>query len=660
MNIACGYRFRYAVWLQSMRIDRFKGFRNRVMPQIARLPLIASSRAGRRMGASGSLCGLVLLIISPGFGCRQQIVQATDRQVYQIIADRQQASTGIVAEGSIGPEVDAPKADARMYDFNPRPVSAGVPEAFQPRATSAESERLSVDEPSHEVAPPSTSSLIPMDLYTPEQMVEVTVFGLRDALAYAMRQSPELQDAKEQLYLSALDLSLERHLWTPQFVAEVEARYDRFADPDEEVPIDAARTALDRSMSTVSEVAVSQRLPFGGDVTARAIHTMVRDVADRVTEGDSGDVILAANLPLLRGAGRAAYESRYTAERGLIYAVRRYERFRRSFVVSIAGDFFDLQQQKASIANTHQSYVNRRLDWDRAYFVHRMGRSQSIAEAPRARANFRDAEARLVNVKEIYATALDRFKIRVGMPVDEWLDVIGQDLDEGSREVDRLLADVTEQEAVAVALDNRLDLLNSADQVDDARRDVDVAGNQVLPDLDLTGSVTYSSDSEHRSPARLREDRDTWQGGLSFRIDDRKSERNAFRAALVGLRKAERDHGQFADTVRADVRRTLRRILQQDNLRRIQEANVAENEVRYFGARAQYELGRSTNQDVVDAQNDLLTAQNSLAAAVAEYRVSILEFRRDTGTLRVTDGGRWGLDPRADEGAAPDGDGAGP
>jgi outer membrane protein TolC len=51
-------------------------------------------------------------------------------------------------------------------------------------------------------------------------------------------------------------------------------------------------------------------------------------------------------------------------------------------------------------------------------------------------------------------------------------------------------------------------------------------------------------------------------------------------------------------------------------------------------------LGKKDNRDVVDAETALLGARNRLAHAVAEYRNAILEFRRDTETLRVTDEGQ--------------------
>ena len=79
--------------------------------------------------------------------------------------------------------------------------------------------------------------------------------------------------------------------------------------------------------------------------------------------------------------------------------------------------------------------------------------------------------------------------------------------------------------------------------------------------------------------------------------------------------------------------------------------NVEENEFRLAAARAQFDLGRSTNQDVVDAEDDLLNARNAYVRAVAAYRVAILELRRETGTLRVTDAGRWDMNPSTEPGS---------
>ncbi len=580
-------------------------------------------------------------------GCFSSGLHRTDRTVYRAIADRQSTAMGYTTSIDLRDPLEPSKASQHMYDIDPRPVPAELPDSFRKTATENDNDTFHRDDQQDEqsAAAPiemitdnksasmqtSDIQLITANIFDDSELERVLTFSFRDVLAYALDHARELQTAKETLYLVALDLTLERHLWTPQFVSSISAEFADFGQVQN----------FDRAMTTISEVAVSQRLRQGGQVTARVISTLMRDLGKRITSGEPGNVILEANIPLFRGAGKVAYESRYAAERQLIYAVRTYERFRRSFLVDIASDYFNLQQQKTTIANTYKSYLGRNKDWIKADFINRMGRSRNVFEAPRAKSIFRQAEASLVSSKEQYATTLDRFKIRLGMSVNELLDVVDQDEDEASKELDALLPSITLNDAINIALRYRLDLLTSQDQIDDARRGVVIAKNQILPDIGLRGSVTLDSDTEQLNSMSFNTERATWRGFVEFQLDDRYTESNAYRASLVSVKRSQRDYEEFQDLVRADVRRALRRIAQQENLRNIQALNVRENERRLEAARAQFDLGRSTNQDVVDAENELLIARNDLARAVAAYRVAILAFRLDTGTLRITDDGRW-------------------
>jgi outer membrane protein TolC len=578
--------------------------------------------------------GAAFLLAVAGGGCSPAAIDRTDRGVYHLIEDRQKAALGATSDPHIGKETGDVRSTESIYSFTPNPTTPQLPESFLPR-----SERTAPDaapEPSttRDVVPGGVVEMTE-SIFTPQEQVRVTLFGLSETLAYGMHHAREVQDAKEELYLEALDLTLERHLWTPQFVASVQAEFADYGQVRD----------FDRAMTVISDAAVTQRLPYGGNVSARIVNTLMRDLGAHTTSGESGNFILAADLPLLRGAGRSAYESRYSAERELIYAVRAYERFRRSFLVDVASGYFNLQMLKMAIANTFVSYKSRLAEWEKADFKARVGQSRDVFEASRAQSNLRQAEASLVSAKEQYATALDRFKIRLGMAVDELLDVLDQDADEAARTLDELLPDVETAAAVDVAVKYRLDLLNTADQVDDAKRGVLIAKNRILPDLDASGSVTLDTDPDRLNSMSYNTERATWRGLLAMRMDDRKTERNAYRESLVVLRKSERDYERATDNVRADVRAAIRQIAQQEKVRTIQMFSVEENQLRLEAAKAQYDLGKRDNRDVVEAEDDLLRARNDMARAVAAYRIAILEFRRDTETLRVDDDGHWAPPP---------------
>lgn len=574
---------------------------------------------------------LVLAVGISVAGCQSSFVNRADKNVYRVIEDRQRAALGATSDAHLGDETGEVQTSKEMYSYTPRPTTPEVPEPFRTSRTPAANQPAKAagsTDPKTDSKAPATESI-----FTDQEQEHVRLVGLRDALAYAMRHSREVQDAKETLYLAALELTLERHLWTPQFVASIQADFADYGQVRD----------FDRAMTAVSNAAVTQRLPYGGEVSARIVNTLMRDLGVHTTSGETGNFILEAKLPLLRGAGRSAttMESRYSAERELIYAVRDYERFRRSYLVRVAADYFNLQQLKMAISNTYLSYQSRRIDWEKADFINQMGQAKDVFEAPRVQSIFRQAEASLVSSKEQYASALDRFKITLGMSVEELLDVLDQDGDVDAGALDDLLPEVDVATAVGVAVKHRLDLCNRADRVDDARRGVHVAKNRILPDLDVSGNVTLDTDPERLSSTSYNTERATWRGGVELRMDDRYTERNAYRESLIAFRKAERDYERATDEVRADVRAALRRVAQQENVRQIQAMSVKENELRVEAARAQYNLGKTTNRDVVEAENDLLSARNSHARAVAGYRNAILDFRRDTETLRVTDDGRW-------------------
>ena len=589
-----------------------------------------------------SLKLVVAIAIAFSCACQSNVIKKTDRSVYGLIEQRQKDALGATSDVRLEKEDGRVVVTGEAYSFTPRPVEHKLPESFRvstdtdanveldvPSSDSNDEPIVSGDEEAEEVV----DEEVRPSIFSAEEQGEVQVIGLKESLAFAMRSGRDLQDAREDLYLDALDLTLERHLWTPQFVANatVDVAYSDAGGLND----------LERAVTSVADVSLTQRLPYGGQITAQVIHSLVRDLEAHVTAVESGSVILQASLPLLRGAGRVAYESRYSAERNLIYALRTFERFRRSYLVGVAARYFDLQRSKAAILNAYLSYQSGKRNWERAEAFNKVGKSRDVFEAPRAKASFRSAEAALVSAKEQHATALDRFKIFLGMAVDAKLEVLDQDADEQARALDKLLPDIDVAGAVEVALRFRLDILTEADRVDDTRRSVEIAKNRMLPDLDFAGGITFDSDPERANSASFNTERNRWNAGLAFRIDDRKRERNAYRAALVNLRRSRRNFEEFVDTVRAEVRRARRRIEQQVDLRKIQDLNVTENTTRYEAAKAQFELGKSTNQDVVDADKDLLDARNGLADAVADYRNAILQFRLDTGTLRVTNTGEW-------------------
>ena len=566
-------------------------------------------RTGRLMPGAAAV-GMLLT------GCQSWFVADADHEVRRLIEQRQRAALGETHSADVGGEDGRIGSSEDMYSFVPHPVDPDVPEAFRkPVVTS---------QPSSQPVPDSQPA--------PERKV----YTLPDAVAYAMGHAREFQFAKEDLYLSALDLTLERHLWTPQFVAEVSAGLSQSPSTKTIGQGDNARTIpdFDRAMTAVAQAGVTQRLPMGGEVTAQMINTLVRDLHSHATTGETGQMILSADLPLLRGAGRVALESRYQAERDLIYAVRNFEQFRREYLVTIATDYFNLLSIKSEIENARASEQALRDDAQRSQALADKGQALQV-EADRAQVEYLIAKNDAINAEASYDTALDRFKITLGMPTDTPIDVV-------EPELELVAPQIPEAEAIEVAMQYRLDLLNQLDRVDDARRQVLVARNNLLPAFNLRGSMSADSDPDRKNSMIYSNENATWRGEAVMEIPvDRKAERNDYRSSLIALRRAERQHELGRDQVRLDVRNALRQLEQARVSMEIQQRNIDINAFRKEQARDLFSVGRlSSNRDVVEAENAYRTAKNNFASAQSDYRTAVLEFLRDTGTLRVDDEGK--------------------
>ncbi len=556
-------------------------------------------------------------------GCAQWFIDEADREVATLIEQRQRESLGFTTNSNIGRERGMVTRGGDRYSFSPSPVAPDVPDEFRRATFGSEDEAAAEDGVSAGTEDQGEAPIVTMD----RRQGGATKFVLSDVLAYAQRHSRRYQTEKELLYLSGLDLTLERFLWTPRFVEDV-LRLDYQ---------NAGQSGnFDQSLSAIASFAVEQRLPYGGEITARVVDSFMRDITRSVTTGESGDVTLDARIPLLRGAGPPAYEPRYQAERDLVYAIRNFERFRRSFLVDISSDFFDLLSQQAQIKSADAQAESLKHVYIREQALADAGRRLQL-DADRAQVSVLTAQDTAQRTRARYRTSLDGFKIRLGMPTVEEIELVADDAVE--------LTDprVEPGDALETALRYRLDLVSARDRVDDARRAVTVAKNNLLPQLDIRGGVAMDTDPTGRNRRSYNSERARWSAGVDLEIPlNRKRERNDYRSALISLRRAQRDFDQASDNVRLDVRRAMRGIASAFSSMEIQREQIRINEFRAEMADAQLKAGQlASTLNVVDAQEDLSRARNGFAEAESVFRRAILEFLRDTGTLRVSDAGRW-------------------
>jgi outer membrane protein TolC len=557
-----------------------------------------------------------------------------DRAIVDAIAERQQQALGERQSIDTQPP-ERIEPGPKAYESSPRATADALPPEFH---TSAESDKMPDEDIVTRMVSKLENSTTSAPTSRPVQRYRDQPFTLTDALRYASRWRRELQSAKEDLYLAALALMLERHLWTPRFAAELRGVYGNFGEV----------TDFDQATRFVADMSVAQRLPYGGEFTARAVSTIIRDVKRSITAEEGSTIELGFRQPLLRGAGYVAREALVDLERNLTYATRTFERFRRQQLLVVAREYFGLLRSKQAVIDADASIAGALFAWRRAEALEGTEEGDPL-DTGRAKQRFLSESNRAERLREQFRFATDEFKLLIGMPVDEpvglddleTINAIEQRIRDGEYPLlRRAPAALDEDLSLAIAERFRLDLLNTYDRVDDARRGVAVSANTLLPNLDWTGSLNFETDPEHFRFGHFETARANWRSEVVLSMDDRFRERTDYRRARIDLNRASRDAVDASERVRVDVRRAINEIPLQETLVEIQDKNIEVARRRLDYSQELYEEGDIGNRDLVEAQDELVSAQDELNLAKTDRWTQLLEYRLATGTLWIREDGQ--------------------
>jgi outer membrane protein TolC len=444
------------------------------------------------------------------------------------------------------------------------------------------------------------------------------VFELFQSLAYGVQNSREYQTRMEDLYLAALEVTLQRHVFEPRPFVTQSLTYNG-----------GQRDVAFRSALTAATTAgVRQRLPYGGEVVASALVDFVQAINDNSDSGESASLALSGSIPLLRGAGFTIQEPLIQSERSLVYEVRRFEDFRRDFAVNIATRYLRLLARQNNIANRRFNYASLADLTERTLALYAAGRINFL-QVQRSLQQQLQVESSLITAQQTYQSDLDDFKIILGMPVEAELEIVPIQLTVDLPDIERI-------DSTGLAMKYRLDLITARDQVEDAQRAVQVAQNALLPELDLTADGRVGNRAD--TPASRLDSRTlSYSAGVTLDLPvDRVAERNVYRRTLISLERANRNVSLTSDQVIADVRSDVRGIRSAQITVEIQRRGIELAQRRLDFSTELLVQGRSTDsRDVTDAQSSLLSAQDAYEQARADLQIQVLQFLRDTGTLRI-------------------------
>jgi hypothetical protein len=209
------------------------------------------------------------------------------------------------------------------------------------------------------------------------------------------------------------------------------------------------------------------------------------------------------------------------------------------------------------------------------------------------------------------------------------------------------------EEVVQHAVENRVDLMNLRAAVVDARRKIEVRGNQLQSNLNVIVEGEIESSGGNR-PFDFRGDRSQIRAGLGFTAPlDKIADRNDYREELIRYQRARRAYLAEEDSVKNEVRRNWRQLA-------VQKRNLDTSRLALRLAAKQYESavdestapapvgggagtrsGGLQGTNLINAINSIIRAQNSLIGFWVQYEQNRLGIYRDMGMMEIGPDGIW-------------------
>ncbi len=309
------------------------------------------------------------------------------------------------------PKLDQPLGQSPLPELGPVPPEAwdALPESCVRRMLEFETVRLEYQRTFGQAV-------------TDAQLDPAQRVNLENILEIALINSREYQTRRETLYRVALRLSLQRFDYDLKFLSRgngTSLNYNHERAGGIEV----------NRLSAPTSLGITRSLYTGGDLVARFANDVVLTF-----NGPSGysssvgsELFIDLFQPLLQRDVR--FEPLTQAERDVVYAARDFVRFQKTLFRDLASQYYALLLTYRGIAINTQDYFSNLREFNRAAATERAGRIP-LFQVDQFEQNVLRSRGNVINSCNSLEGALDRLKVRIGLPTEMPLNVALSELEE--------------------------------------------------------------------------------------------------------------------------------------------------------------------------------------------------------------------------------------
>ena len=242
----------------------------------------------------------------------------------------------------------------------------------------------------------------------------------------ALLNSREYQAEKEALYQAALSLTLERFDYWPKFAAGgtgSDAEYFRDKTPGNS-PVSGANIG--------SSVEFDKMLETGGSVLARFANDVVMtfDGPEGWSREISSNLLFNISQSIFQRDVRL--NPLIQAERNLVYAARRFARFRKEFFLGLAASYYGLLRNYRNVEIESQNYFSLVRTFEQAQAELRAGveNSPNPVAVDQFEQGVLSGRSGLISSCNVLESALDGLKLQIGLPTETPININLLELEE--------------------------------------------------------------------------------------------------------------------------------------------------------------------------------------------------------------------------------------
>jgi outer membrane protein TolC len=339
----------------------------------------------------------------------------------------------------------------------------------------------------------------------------------------------------------------------------------------------------------------------------------------------SGQIDLALTVPLLRGWGRAVNMDTVSSAH---YSSRAAQRSYHLAKVNVAMDtitaLYDIIEQEKLVKLNRQQAERLTSHAVLAKAKEKIGLATPM-DVYRAQIRLKDAQDQRNRSQEALGNAKDRLKIILAAPLEDPLQVTAS--------LAYVPLKISIEQALTTAYENRVELDEAVDKIENLQRNADVARHNIKPQLDLVGRYNHLGVEDPFATGLDTED-DYWSVSLVSTSDWRRtSEKATYQRALLSVKAAKLNRWALNDSISRQVRQRFDTILKAQERMQIRKEQIQQAKEKLALAQVKFNHGMADNYDVIEAQSELQSAQISLLAAKIEHIIGRYQLRVAMGTL---------------------------